>query len=189
MLSSLKTKSPDLSALEQAVSRVTSELVTARLALDGQQKRLDAIEAALREDYNSDSLQKELAEAERELHTLRITVRNHQNALRTAEQELDLARTTPLRKANASQLRKAADDLAKALPPARDAMAAFVKVLDAAAFPDVAGGELLTSWVRSTAKALAGPDGEMFVKALRQYADGVESGERPAGLRPTTWPN
>ena len=120
---------------------------------------------------------------------MRIRVRNRQNALRTAEDSLDLAASMPQRRANASQLRKAADDLAKALPTARDAMAAFVKVVDAAEFPDVAGGELLMSWTRSAAKALAGPDGELFVHALRQYAEGIESGERPAGLRPTTWPN
>ena len=54
---------------------------------------------------------------------------------------------------------------------------------------DVNGGDLLFSWVRAAAKALAGPDGEMFARALRQYADGIESGERPAALRSTTWPN
>ena len=139
--------------------------------------------------YNSDALAAEQAEAESTLQASRITVRNHQNALRTAEQDLDLARTMPLRKANAAQLRKAADELAKALPAARDAMSAFVKVVDAAAFPDVNGGDTVFSWVRAAAKALAGPDGEMFARALRQYADGIESGERPAALRSTTWPN
>lgn len=189
MLSSLKTKSPDLSALEQAVSTATSQLLSARLALEEHSRRLGAIEAALREDRNSDALAAEQAEAERVLHEMRIVVRNKQTQLRGAEHDLDLARTMPLRKANSAQLRQAASDLAKALPIARDAIAAFVKVVDAAAFPDVAGGELLMSWTRSAAKALAGPDGELFVHALRQYAEGIESGERPAGLRPTTWPN
>src|SRR5262249_30281251 len=147
----------DLSVLEQAVAVATQQLVTARLELEEQSKRLGAIEAALREDRNSDALVSELAAAERELHVLRIAVRDRQNVLRDAERDLDLARTAPLRKANAAQLRKAADDLAKALPVARDAAAIFVKVLDAAAYPDVPGGELLTSWTRSAAQALAGP--------------------------------
>ena len=129
----LKSKTPDLANLEATVSTATSQLVSARLALDEQQRHLDAVEAALREDYNSDALQQERVEAERELNEMRITVRNRQNALRTAEDSLDLAASMPQRRANASQLRKAADDLAKALPTARDAMAAFVKVVDAAA--------------------------------------------------------
>jgi hypothetical protein len=189
MLTTLKSKAPDLTSLEAAVSTATQQLVTARLALDGQQRRLDAIEAALRDDRNSDALTTEQAEAEHTLRDMRVAVRKQQNELRTAEHDLDLARTTPLRKTNAAQLRRAADDLAKALPGARDFMTKFVGVIDAAAFPDVGGGELLVSWIRSTAAALAGPDGEAFVRALRQHADGIESGERPAGLRPTTWPN
>ena len=132
-----KTTQPELAALEQAVSTATSELVSARLALEEHSKRLGAIEAAIQDDRNSDALQQEQAEAERVLHEMRIVVRNKQTQLRDAEHDLDLARTMPLRKANSAQLRKAADDLAKALPVARDAMAAFVKVVDAAAFPDV----------------------------------------------------
>ena len=80
MLSSLKTKSPDLSALEQAVSTATSQLLSARLALEEHSRRLGAIEAALREDRNSDALAAEQAEAERVLHEMRIVVRNKQNS-------------------------------------------------------------------------------------------------------------
>ena len=184
-----KTTQLDLNHLEQAVSTATSELLSARLGLEAQSKRLGVIEAALREDYNSDALQKERVEAERELNALRISVRNRQNALRGAEENLALAASMPQRRENAAQLRTAADDLAKALPVARDAMVKFVKVLDAAAFPDVSGAELLISWTRGAAQALAAPDGELFVQALRHYANCLESGERPAGLRPTTWLN
>src|SRR6476469_9705377 len=100
-----KTTQPELGHLKQAVETATQNLLSARLAIEDQSKRLGAIEAALREDRNSDALAAQQVEAESALQALRIAVRNHQNALRTAEQDLDLARTMPARKTSATQLR------------------------------------------------------------------------------------
>jgi hypothetical protein len=79
--------------------------------------------------------------------------------------------------------------LEKAAPALRLALAQTAEALDAASFSEIApyvpAANLFTHWIRGAQAAATGGDLELFTKALRDYATGVLSGDKPATLAPT----
>lgn len=189
----LKSKTT-LATLESALADRRADLDQATAAHKAEVARRDDLanqiaHAVLDRASNVADIELKLNASESKLRAYSLALDRGINAVTDAERAVTAERERDTRAATAKRPRAAADALERSLAPLRLAVAQAIEALDQASFPEVTAASVAPATfarqVHNLNEALVGGDAETFVALLRDYAQGVLDGSRPATLGPT----
>jgi hypothetical protein len=188
------TFKPKTESLEKALAARRADLDQVKAAHKAEVARRDDLanqiaHAVLDQAANVADVEVKLNASESKLRAYSLAMDRGHNAVLEAERAATAERERDIRAATATRPRKAADALERSLAPLRLALAQIVEALDHGSFPEITAASMAPATfarqVHNLNEALAGGDAESFVALLRDYAQGVVDGSRPARLGAT----